>query len=230
MSRHIRIGVFIPNNAQMLDVATVDVLGVMSKEYFSELAEVMPAHVATIAPAVSIYYITVPSQGGEIPLTSNGILKATHSYTDDEVAPGNLDIVVVPGPDPTAEFEKGSLGWLRRQSETEGVDVLSICTGLYVCASAGIADGRLASGPRGAQGVLEKKFPKVKLVGDNQRWVRDGNFWSSGMYSSLQMGTFMVLTTTRRRDKRQRSHGGVCEGFGAVAATGGGDGAAYDGG
>ena len=185
MSDHIRIGVFIPNGAQFLDVATVDVLGVMSKEYLSVVSDMMPGHVAAIAPRVTIYYITTPSMGSEIPLTSGAVLKATHAYTDGEVAPGKLDVVVVPGPDPASVYEEGGLEWLRRQSETKGVDVLSVCTGLYVCASAGIADGRTASGPRGTQDDLRKKFPKVKLVGEDQRWVRDGDFWSSGTCSPL---------------------------------------------
>ncbi|KJZ77859.1 hypothetical protein HIM_02496 [Hirsutella minnesotensis 3608] len=46
--------------------------------------------------------------------------------------------------------------------------------------AAGIANGRLASGPRGFQDTLRKRFPEMKLAGDKYRWVRDGNFWSSG--------------------------------------------------
>lgn len=182
MSSHIKIGVFIPNGAQFLDVACVDSLGVMSKEYLG-ITPFLPAHVAAIAPDVSVYYISTPEQGSEIKLTSGAVMKATHIYTDDEVAPGKLDIIVVPGPDPTETFAEGGLKWLREQAGTKGVDVLSICTGLFICASAGIADGKRASGPRGLQSMLKDKFPKVKLVGDKYRWVQDGNFWSSGMFT-----------------------------------------------
>lgn len=182
MSSHIKIGVFIPNGAQFLDVACVDSFGVMSKAYLGAIP-FLPAHVTSLAPDVAIYYISTPEQGSEIPLTSGATIKATHLYTDDEVAPGQLDIVVVPGPDPGLEFAEGGLKWLREQSEAKGVDVLSICTGLFICASAGIADGKRASGPRGLQSMLKDKFPRVNLVGDKYRWVQDGNFWSSGMFA-----------------------------------------------
>ncbi|KAH7328396.1 ThiJ/PfpI family protein [Stachybotrys elegans] len=179
MSGHVRIGVFIPTMAQTLDTATVDVLGVMSKEYMGVL-DSLPAHVAAMAPNVSVFYITSPSVGENIPMTSGMTIKATHFYTDPEVAPGKLDIVLVPGPDPKDQFEKPALDWLKAQSEAEGVDVLSVCTGIYICAAAGIVDGKLVSGPRGLQDDLVKKFPGIQLVGDNHRWVQDGNFWSSG--------------------------------------------------
>lgn len=176
---HIRIGVFIPTGAQFLDVATVDVLGTMSKEYLSQL-EMLPSHVAAAAPNVTISYITSPRQGPEIPLTSNATIKATCSYEDPSVAPGELDIVVVPGPDPRSTFEEEELKWLREQCDTPGVDILSVCTGIYICAAAGVLDGKRASGPRGLQDDIIKKYPKVKLAGEKYRWVQDGNIWSSG--------------------------------------------------
>lgn len=179
-AKYIHIGVFIPNGAQALDVATVDVLGVMSKDYMGAM-DFLPAHIRNLAPEVKISYISTPEQGMETELTSNMTLKLTHLYTDPEVAPGKLDIVVVPGPDPRSVFEQGGLKWLKKQFETEGVDVLSVCTGILICGEAGILDGRKASGPRGRQDQLAKSFPKATLVGDEYRWVQDGNLWSSGM-------------------------------------------------
>ncbi|KPM45534.1 hypothetical protein AK830_g1023 [Neonectria ditissima] len=179
-STHVRIGVFIPSGAQTLDTATVDVLGVMSKEYLG-MVPIIPAHLSALAPSVSISFITTPTQGPEIPLTSNMTIKATHSYEDPAMAPGQLDIVIVPGPDPTqTAFDEGGLEWLKAQFETPGVDILSVCTGIYVCGAAGILEGRRASGPRGLQDDLEKKFPGVQLVGEKYRWIQDGNLWSSG--------------------------------------------------
>ncbi|KHN95329.1 ThiJ/PfpI family protein [Metarhizium album ARSEF 1941] len=178
-SSHVKIGVFIPNGAQFLDVACVDSLGTMDKAYLDAIPFV-PAAVSSLAPDVSVYYISSPAQGPDIPLTSGAVVRATHVYTDEDVAPGRLDVVVVPGPDPAEKFADEGLAWLRRHSETEGVDVLSICTGLFVCAAAGIADGRRASGPKELQRQLRASFPGLRLVGDKYRWVRDGSFWSSG--------------------------------------------------
>lgn len=182
-AKQVRIGVFIPSGAQALDVATVDVLAVMSKEYLGILP-MLPAHMAELAPSVTISYITTPEQGPEIPLTAHMTIKATHSYEEPEVAPGQLDIVIIPGPDPFDPLEEGGLKWLRAQFETPGVDILSVCTGLYICGAAGILKGKTASGPRGLQDDLIKKFPGVKLVGEKYRWVQDGNLWSSGELSA----------------------------------------------
>ena len=178
--RVVHIAVFLPNGAQLLDTATVDVLGVMSQEYLGEM-DFFPAHLRNLAPSVKISYVSTPEQGVDILLTSNMTIKATHMYTDPEVAPGKVDIVIVPGPDPRSTYEQGGLKWLKAQFDTEGVDVLSVCTGIFICAEAGILEGRKASGPRGLQDQLVKKYPNVKLVGHEYRWVQDGNLWSSGM-------------------------------------------------
>ncbi|KAK5990887.1 hypothetical protein PT974_09162 [Cladobotryum mycophilum] len=158
-SEEVRIGVFIPNGCQFLDVATVDAFGTMSRDYLTPMAEWFPQVDTSKAPLVKILYITSPEQGNDIPLTSNATLKAHHSYTDPEVAPGKLDFIVF---------------------ESPGVDVLSVCTGVLICAEAGIADGKQASGPQSMHEYLVNKFPKVNFVADKHRWVRDGNYWSSG--------------------------------------------------
>jgi putative intracellular protease/amidase len=184
-SKKIHIGVFIPHGAQTLDVACVDVLGVMSRDYLSHLP-FLPASLVSTAPDVAISYITSPVLGSmDVPLTSGVVIKATHLYTDEAVAPGKLDIVVVPGPEPSLDFDKAGLEWLKAQFESPNVDVLSICTGITLCASAGIAEGKLASGPRGMQETLKAKFPGVKFIGEGQRWVQDGNLWSSGTFSCV---------------------------------------------
>lgn len=227
-STHVRIGVFIPSGAQALDVATVDVLGVMSKQYLGVLP-MLPAHISALAPSVSISFITTPTQGPEIPLTSNMTIKATNSYEDPAMAPGQLDIVIVPGPDPTQTFEEGGLKWLKAQFETPGVDILSVCTGIYICGAAGILEGKRASGPRGLQDDLVKKYPGVQLVGEKYRWVQDGNLWSSGEFP-LSIPPLSVLSPIaplipltnnkpRRRNQRQRPHGGVRKGLRTVGAA-----------
>ncbi len=113
-AKQVHIGVFIPHGAQTLDVACADVLGVMSREYLSAVPFV-PASLASAAPEVTVSYITSPTLGStDVPLTSGVVIKATHLYTDEAVAPGKLDIVVVPGPDPSLDFDKGLRGLIIR--------------------------------------------------------------------------------------------------------------------
>ncbi|RBR12542.1 uncharacterized protein FIESC28_08593 [Fusarium coffeatum] len=177
-SKQLRIGVFMPSSVQLLDLATVDVLASMSKEYLGLLP--LPAHIGKMAPSIKITYITSPKLFPDVALTADLTIRATRTYEDEDVAPGKLDIVVVPGTEPGDDFEEDATRWLRDQFNTEGVDVLCVCTGVFLCGAAGILDGKSVSGPRGLQDDLRKKYPNVKFVGEKYRWIQDSNLWTSG--------------------------------------------------
>lgn len=179
----VRVGVYIPRGAQLLDLACVDVLHMMSREYLGGLT-LLPSHVAAVAPSVEIYYITSKTNmnAGRVPLTASAALIPTHELGDPAMGPGQLDIVLIPGADPAENFDEQETGWLRSQMNDEGTEVLSVCTGIYLCGQAGILDGKKASGPRGLQADLRKKWPKAEFVGEKQRWHQDGRFWSCGEY------------------------------------------------
>ena len=51
----IRIGVFIPADCQLLDMACIDIFGTMSHEYFSMLGDMAPAPIVNLAPSVQIF-------------------------------------------------------------------------------------------------------------------------------------------------------------------------------
>ncbi|KAI0176703.1 ThiJ/PfpI family protein [Pestalotiopsis sp. NC0098] len=177
----VRLGVFIPTECQLLDASCADILASMSYEYVSLLTGIMPKAFIGMAPSVAIHYIGTVKPGEAIPMTANHKVLATNHFSDDEVAPGKLDIVVVPGPDPSSEFNEDSLEWLRRQGASPHTDILSVCTGIFVCGSAGLLKGRTVCGPRGMQDVIREKFGKdIVQKGSELRWVQDGNFWSSG--------------------------------------------------
>ncbi|KAI1279140.1 class I glutamine amidotransferase-like protein [Xylaria sp. FL0933] len=180
--RVLRIGVFIPTECQLLDAAGVDIFGSLSYEYLAVLeGKMVPKVVVDSAPSVQIHYIGSVQAGQKIPMTSNQSVVATNHYSDPEVAPGRLDIVYVPGPDPSVEVPAGALEWLSKQGATPGVDILSVCTGIFVCGGAGLLKGRNICGPRAMQDVLnEKGFEPASMRGDELRWIQDGNFWSSG--------------------------------------------------
>ncbi|KAI3335069.1 ThiJ/PfpI family protein [Ustulina deusta] len=176
----VKIGVFVPSGSQLLDLACIDVFHMMSKEYLSVLP-MIPKHIVDIAPSVDIFYITSPeSKPATVLLTANLNIRATHDITDAEVQPGKLDIVLVPGPDPAASWEKPILDFLHAHSQCPATDVLSVCTGIFLCGAAGLLEGRTACGPRGLQDAIRTRHPTAKLVGEKYRWIQDGNFWSSG--------------------------------------------------
>ncbi|KAI5920055.1 class I glutamine amidotransferase-like protein [Camillea tinctor] len=181
-SRHIvNVGVFIPTQCQLLDAASVDIMGSLSHEYLRAALQSVPAAAFEQAPSVRIHYIGSVAAGEPIPLSANQRIVATHRYSDAEVAPGQLDVVLVPGPDPNGVFPEGAVAWLRAQGTTPGVDVLSVCTGIFLCAEAGLIKGRSVCGPRGFQDqIRERGYGEKALLGHKLRWIQDGNFWSSG--------------------------------------------------
>ncbi|TRX96153.1 hypothetical protein FHL15_002877 [Xylaria flabelliformis] len=175
----VKIGVYVPGGAQLLDLACIDIFHMMSKEYLSVIP-MLPKHIVDMAPEVQIFYITSPDTKPMVLLSAELNIYATHDITDPEVQPGKLDIMLVPGPDPNASWERPILDFLAEHSKCETTDVLSVCTGIFLCGAAGLLDGRTACGPRSLQGMIKQKHPTAKLVGEKYRWIQDGNFWSGG--------------------------------------------------
>lgn len=158
------------------------------------LTQMVPQAVIDLAPHVHIHYIGSVRAGEYIKVTSNESIVATNHYADAEVAPGKLDIVLVPGPDPFAVFEDAAVDWLRQQGNTPGVDILSVCTGILLCGEAGLLKGRTACGPRGLQDMIKSKgYGEKELVGHKYRWIQDGNFWSSGMVTFFSLSSSSCL-------------------------------------
>jgi putative intracellular protease/amidase len=176
----VRIGVFIPGETQVLDLACVDVFAMMGS-YYLGLLKMVPQHIKQLAPAVDIVYITSPEAGYMVPTSANMTIRATHDISHPDVQPGKLDILLVPGPDPEATWGKPITDFLHGHFTCRTTDVLSVCTGIFLCGAAGILDGKTVCGPRGLQDVLRKQYPTAKFVGEKFRWVQDGNLWTSGM-------------------------------------------------
>ncbi|KAK1755162.1 class I glutamine amidotransferase-like protein [Echria macrotheca] len=174
------IGVFLPVGSQLLDMACIDIFATMSYEYFSVLGDMAPPPILKLAPSVKISYISTVQPDEFIEMTANLKIRCTHHLSDPEVQPGKLDVVLVPGPDPRSVYDEASLAWLRGHAVYEKVDVLSVCTGIYICGEAGLLKGKRVCGPRGLQKELKARFEGATWAGKEMRWVQDGNFWSCG--------------------------------------------------
>lgn len=201
--KHLRIGVYVPIECQMFDVSPVDLLGMLDPSYLTA-AEVPSSLIALGVPS-TIEYISLPSTGAHISLTANAFLRVSKTTQDVEVQPGQLDILLVPGPNPATIFEEEPLAFLRGHAEWKGkngerTDILSVCSGCCLLAQSGILKGKAASGPRPLVPRLRKDFPDTKWVED-KRWVADGNIWSSGELaasSSLHLSVHFILQRDRK--------------------------------
>ncbi|KAF6836877.1 ThiJ/PfpI family protein [Colletotrichum plurivorum] len=198
----VNIGVFVPSEVQLLDMACIDVFHMMSKEYLGlESMELLPNHIRELAPSVKISYITSNehAEAGMLPITSGLKIATTHDVTHPDVQPGKLDILLIPGPDPYGSWGEDVLEFLRGHvAATKTTDVLSVCTGVFLCGAAGVLEGRTVCGPRGVQDMLREKYPRTKWVGEMVRWWRDGNLWTSG---GITNGNDLVAAYARASGK-----------------------------
>lgn len=113
-------------------------------------------------------------------------IEATHTFGD---APA-LDIILVPG-GPGIDYMYNINDTtvqdflIPRYDELEYL--LSVCTGAYSLASAGLLDGRRATTSKFAWSGVTSTRPEVEWV-PSARWVEDGNIWtSSGVSAGIDM-------------------------------------------
>jgi putative intracellular protease/amidase/YHS domain-containing protein len=138
------------------------------------------------------------------PITSQGLVTMTPRYTFADCP--RPDILVVPGGNVrTAAKDKRVLDWLRQASPKSEV-TLSVCTGAFVLANAGLLDGKEATTHWSAIDRLREQFPKV-TVHEDRRFVDNGKVVtaagvSAGIDASLHvvdrlLGRFTARETAR---------------------------------
>lgn len=95
-------------------------------------------------------------------------------------------------PDPKAEAELAH--WLRKHQR--GIpNVVSICTGAFVLAEAGLLDGKRATTHWELLAALREQYPKVRAV-DDGIFVHDGKVWTS---AGLTAGVDLMLALVQAR-------------------------------
>jgi len=175
----LRIGVLLVAPIQLLDVAPIDLFAMTTVEYFKSCNR--PQELIDIAipnENLSITYIAASGANTSSPTSASLDLGVDAGLNDPAVAPGQLDMLIIPGPPPALVPAEEELRFVRDHVNA-GVELLTVCSGMYVAAHAGVLDGKKATGTAPAA-ELAKKFPGVKW--EDKRYVNDGKIWTSGKF------------------------------------------------
>ncbi|SFL91444.1 DJ-1/PfpI family protein [Salibacterium qingdaonense] len=176
------VGIFLFNEVEVLDVAG-------PYEVFS-----LGALPDSDRPLFDVK--TVSEDGGTVS-ARNG-LKVTPDYSFDHHPA--FDIVIIPGGYGAEAVEIDNpnvIQWIQRQQFKTEI-MISVCTGAFLLAKAGILDGKRAATHWMDAARLEKEFPAVSVVRD-VKYVDEGSVITSGGISAGINMSFHVLS--RLHDK-----------------------------
>jgi putative intracellular protease/amidase len=179
MHHPLRVGVLLVGTAQLLDLAAVDLLYMTTPEYLNECS--LPKPLLDMGRPCEIHYIGHGGADTLVETTARMSIRLTDSLVDSAVAPGKLDVVVIPGPSPKAGPPEDAYLDFVRSHNAAGTTILSICTGAFVIGYAGIGKGRRVTAPRLLVPEMKRLFPEAEWD-DSVRVARDGNLWTSGMF------------------------------------------------
>jgi transcriptional regulator GlxA family with amidase domain len=121
------------------------------------------------------------------PIRTSGGMQITPDYTFDD-AP-RPKVVVIPA---QMGNSPKMLAWLRAASKDSDV-VMSVCTGAFKLAAAGLLDGKPATTHHGSYDTLQHLYPNVK-VQRNRRYVQSDPviFTAGGLSSGIDLALHIV--------------------------------------
>ncbi|KAH9203482.1 DJ-1/PfpI family protein [Cadophora sp. DSE1049] len=183
----LQIGIMM-ESVQLSDIVGVDVFGNLSTEYVKALSELgadfdkfMP-----LATDMTFHWISTSLELAGMTPT----MKIAPTVTYDN-APRNLDILLIGGSAPS--FRPAAADKFLKEAMQETKIVMTTCIGALWLASAGGLRGRKATTNRGALSLAKSLYPETEWL--DQRWVVDGNIWTSG---GAGAGIDMIVTYAKK--------------------------------
>jgi len=116
-------------------------------------------------------------QPGQVVTSSGMAVVANHSFENVDM---DIDTLIVPGGDYIDEALQDSImiEWLRAMAPRVR-RLVSVCTGAFLLAKAGLLDGRRVTTHWFYSKRLAREYPAVKVESD-QIFIRDGEIYTSG--------------------------------------------------
>ncbi|KAK4198585.1 class I glutamine amidotransferase-like protein [Triangularia verruculosa] len=189
-NRTVHVGVILFGGlTELLDVAPMDLFHGLTPKFLQPLPDGFVApHLKQQAIDMEFHWVT---ETGKVPSTNNVTVGATIVPTDSFVTCPALDIVLIGAHRFGYNLTETELTFLRKAYD-ECSAFLTICGGVQAPLSAGLLEGKTATGPRFFLDVLRQQAPGTNWV--EKRWVSDGKLWTSG---ALLNGTDMVAAFQR---------------------------------
>jgi transcriptional regulator GlxA family with amidase domain len=136
------------------------------------------------------YGIRTASLGGRAVRTSSGLCLLPGEDLRQVRAPG-LDLLIVPGGAGSRRADAELTGWLRAHGP-QARRLVSVCTGAFLLAGAGLLDGRRVTTHWAYCGALAAKYPQISVDPD-PIFVRDGNVaTSAGVTAGIDLALALV--------------------------------------
>lgn len=166
----------------------LDVVGPLEAFIFATQEAQAAAGRANVPPAYTIEYLGCTL--GPF-ATSIGLpVKADRTIADQTTT---LDTILVPGHSSgDRRYRVAELyEWLREQA-AEGARIMSVCSGAYPLAEAGVLDGKSITTHWAHAAAIRQAHPKVNVVED-RLFCRDGSIFSSGgVTSGIDLALSMI--------------------------------------
>ncbi|MBM2619277.1 GlxA family transcriptional regulator [Actinoplanes sp. LDG1-06] len=133
------------------------------------------------------YRVTTASPSGAPVRTSSGLTLVP----DEALGDAAPDTLVVPGGAGTREPPPAVVSWLRDHAPAAG-RIMSVCTGAFLLASAGLLDGRRATTHWQFCATLARRHPQVAVEPD-PIFVRDESVYTSaGVTAGIDLALALV--------------------------------------
>ncbi|KAI5122023.1 hypothetical protein M0805_008014 [Coniferiporia weirii] len=177
----LKVGVLLCGNVQLLDAAAVDLFTMMTPWYLRACQ--LPDSIVALGRDVKFHYIKDVETDSAADGKAHALLTADMQVrtTDTLSSVGELDCLLIPGPEPAYAPSAPTSAFLRARVAA-GCTLLVVCTGVLPVTYSGVLAGRRATAPLAVLPMLRARAPDVTWT--ELRWEVDtnetGSIWTSG--------------------------------------------------